>query len=183
MRTRTALTAGAALVLAGLTAAPASAEFYGIDDPADASASLTDIYGIEATHGQDNLKVRVRFNELMRSSAAGLSIFIDSDRAVKGPEYVLSSGLGDGTDYALTRAHAWRGSDDRVTCDYVARPRWGKDIFRAVISRECFDSAGTVRVSVKMVDEADGSHPVVDWVPKRHRWSLPIESGLGQTNA
>ncbi|HEY7719166.1 MAG TPA: hypothetical protein VH915_10410 [Pedococcus sp.] len=183
MRTRTALTAGAALVLAGLTAAPASAEFYGIDDPADASASLTDIYSIEASHGRDNLRVRVRFNELMRSSAAGLSIFIDSDRGVKGPEYVLSSGLGDGTDYVLTAADAWRGSDDRISCDYAARPKWGKDLFRAVISRDCFDSATAVRVSVKMVDQADGSHPVVDWVPKRHRWSLPIESGLGSTGA
>jgi hypothetical protein len=179
MRTRTALTAGVALALAGLTAPPASAEFYGIDDPADAKASLTDIYSFEANHGRENLRVRVRFNELMRSSAAGLSIYIDADRGVKGPEYVLSSGLGDGTDYVLTRADAWRGSDDRVRCDYVARPKWGKDLFRAVISRRCFDSAGSVRVSVKMVDQADGSHPVVDWVPERHRWSLPIESGLG----
>ena len=183
MRTRTALTAGAALVLAGLTVAPANAEFYGIDDPADASASLTDVYSIDANHGRENLRVRVRFNELMRSSAAGLSIFIDSDRGTKGPEYVLSSGLGDGTDYVLTAAEAWRGSDDRISCDYAARPRWGKDVFRAVISRTCFDSATAVRVSVKMVDQADGSHPVVDWVPKRHRWSLPIESGLGSTGA
>ena len=183
MRTRTALTAGVALVLAGLTAAPASAEFYGIDDPPDASASLTDIYGIEANHGRENLMVKVRFNELMRSSAAGVSIFIDADRDVKGPEYVLSSGLGDGTDYVLTRADAWRGSDDRVSCDYSARPKWGKDVFRTVISRTCFDSAASVRVSVKMVDEADGSHPVLDWVPKRHRWSLPIGSGLGAKDA
>ena len=115
----------------------------------------------------------------MRSSAAGISVFIDTDRDVKGPEYVLSSGLGDGTDYVLTEAEAWRGSDDRVRCDYAARPRWGKDVFRAVISRDCFDRAPAVRVSVKMADPTDGSTPVVDWVPKRHRWSLPIESGLG----
>ena len=178
MRTRTALTAGAALVIAGLTVAPANAEFYGIDDPADASASLTDIYSIDANHGRENLRVRVRFNELMRSSAAGLSIFIDSDRGTKGPEYVLSSGLGDGTDYVLTEADGWRGSDTRVKCDYAARPRWGKDVFRAVISRDCFDRAPTVRVSVKMGDQA-GAERVVDWVPKRRRWSLPIESGLG----
>jgi hypothetical protein len=179
MRTRTALTAGAALVLAGLTVAPASAEFYGIDDPADASASLTDIYSIDANHGRENLRVRVRFNELMRSSAAGLSIFIDSDRSEKGPEYVLSSGLGDGTDYVLTEADGWRGSDDRVRCDYAARPKWGRDVFRAVVSRDCFDRVPSVRVSVKMVDQADGSTPIVDWAPKRQRWSLPIGSGLG----
>lgn len=179
MRPRIALAAGSALVLAGLTAAPAHAEFYSIDDPDDASASLSDVYGVEANHGSDNLRVKVYFNELMRSSAAGLSIFIDTDRGEWGPEYVLSSGLGDGTDYVLTEAEAWRGSDNRVTCDYAARPRWGKDVFRAVISRDCLDDASSVRVSVKMVDQADGSHPVVDWVPKRRRWSLPIAPGLG----
>jgi hypothetical protein len=36
-----------------------------------------------------------------------------------------------------------------------------------------------VRVSVKMADHVGGASPVVDWVPKRHRWSLPIASGLG----
>jgi fructose-specific component phosphotransferase system IIB-like protein len=179
MRTRTALTAGTALALAALIAAPAHAEFYSIDDPADASASLTDIYGIEANHGSENLLVKVRFNELMRTSAAGISVFIDSDRSVQGPEYVLSSGLGDGTDYVLTAADGWRGSEDRIKCDYAARPKWGNDVFRAVISRDCFDRAASVRVSVKMGDQADGSHPVVDWAPKRHRWSLPIASGLG----
>lgn len=179
MRSRIALASGSTLALLALAVAPAHAEFYSIDDPADASASLTDIYGIEANHGAENLRVKVYFNELMRSSAAGVSVFIDTDRDRKGPEYVLSSGLGDGTDYVLTEARAWQGSDNRVSCDYAARPRWGKDVFRAVISRDCFDGASSVRVSVKMVDQADGSHPVVDWAPKRHRWSLPIASGLG----
>jgi fructose-specific component phosphotransferase system IIB-like protein len=179
MRPRIALAAGAVLALAALTAAPAHAEFYSIDDPDDASASLTDIYGLEVNHGGNNVLVKVRFNELVRSSAAGVSVFFDTDRAVKGPEYVLSSGLGDGTDYVLMEADGWRGSDERVSCDYSARPKWGNDVFRALISRDCFDEVASVRVSVKMVDEADGSHPVLDWVPKRHRWSLPIASGLG----
>lgn len=179
MRTRIALTAGAAVALAGLVAAPAHAEFYNIDDPADATASLTDIYGLEVNHGSKNVLVKVRFNELMRSSAAGVSVYIDTDRDARGPEFVLSSGLGDGTDYVLTAADGWSGSDDRISCDYSARPKWGNDVFRAVVSRDCLDGAASVRVSVKMVDQADGSHPVLDWVPKRHRWSLPIDSGLG----
>ncbi len=179
MRTRIALTAGAALALTGLAAAPAHAEFYSIDDPADARASLSDIYGVVANHGGNNLLVKVRFNDLVRSSAAGVSVFVDTDRDTRGPEYVLSSGLGDGTDYVLTAADGWHGSADRIGCDYSARPKWRKDVFRALISRDCLDGASSVRVSVKMVDLADGSHPVVDWVPKRHRWSLPIASGLG----
>ena len=179
MRTRISLLAVPVLALTALTAAPAHAEFYSIDDPADAQGSLTDIYGLEAKHGDETVLVKVRFNELLRSSAAGVSVFFDTDRDVKGPEYVLSSGLGDGTDYALTEAVGWRGSDNRVRCDYSARPRWGQEVFRAVVSRDCFDRAPSLRVSVKMVDQADGSTPVVDWAPKRKRWTLPIEAGLG----
>ena len=185
MRTRSSLATIPALALtlgaltAALLAAPAHAEFYSIDDPADAKGSLTDIHALEVNHGNDNVLVKVRFNELMRTSAAGVSVILDTDRDVKGPEYVLSSGLGDGTDYVLTEADGWRGSDDRVSCDYSARPKWGQEVFRAVLSRECFDRVPSVRVSVKMVDQADGSHPVRDWAPKRHRWSLPVATGLG----
>ena len=180
MRSRTALSVGAALTLAVLTVAPAHAEFYSIDDPADASASLTDIEGMRVKHGTANVLVKVRFAELMRSSAAAVSVFIDADRGVKGPEYVLTSALGDGSDYVLTEADGWRGSDQRVDCDYDVRLMWGvKDTFRARVSRGCLGEPQAVRVSVKMVDQADGSHPVVDWTPKRHRWSLPVESGLG----
>jgi hypothetical protein len=179
MRTRISFLAVPALALTALTAAPAHAEFYSIDDPADAKESLTDIYQLEANHGADNVLVKVRFNELMRSSAAGVSVFLDTDRDVKGPEYVLSSGLGDGTDYVLTEADGWRGSDDRVRCDYAARPKWGQEVFRAVLSRDCFDRTPSLRVSVKMVDQADGTTPVVDWAPKKRRWTLPVESGLG----
>jgi hypothetical protein len=180
MRSRTALTAGAALALAGLVAAPAHAEFYSIDDPADATASLTDITALHAKHGAANVLVKVRFRDLTRSSAAAVSVFLDTDRDTAGPEYVLTSGLGDGTDYVLTRAEGWRASDRRVDCDYEARLRWGvRNTFRVRISRDCLGKPHAVRVSAKMVDQADGSHPVVDWVPERHRWSLPVASGLG----
>lgn len=179
MMTRISLTAVSALLLAGLSAAPAHAEYYSVDDPADASDSLTDITALRAKHGVGNLLVKVRFEELMRSSAAGVSIFIDTDRDAKGPEYVLSSGLGDGTDYVLARAEGWRGGDEFVDCTYEAQPRWGRDVFRARISRDCLDEAASVRVSVKMVDEVDGSNRVVDWAPEPRRWSLPVASGLG----
>ncbi|HEX5919455.1 MAG TPA: hypothetical protein VFY76_16455, partial [Nocardioides sp.] len=80
MRTRISLLAVPALAIVALTAGPAHAEFYAIDDPADAEGSLTDIYGLEVNHGSDNVLVKVRFNELMRSSAAGVSVFFDTDR-------------------------------------------------------------------------------------------------------
>ena len=139
MRTRISLLAVPALAL---TARHGRAGARGVLQhrrPGRRQGSLTDIYGFEANHGEDNVLVKVRFNELMRTSAAGVSVFFDTDRDAKGPEYVLSSGLGDGTDYVLTEADGWRGSDDRVRCDYSARPKWGQDVFRAAVSRDCFD--------------------------------------------
>lgn len=138
MRTRIALTTGAALVLAGLAAAPAHAEFYSTSDPADAKGSLTDMRAVRAKHGQANMVVRVRFRDLTRSSSAGLSIFLDTDTSRKGPEYVLSSGLGDGTDYALTKADGWRATGKPIDCDYEARHWWGiKNAVRVRVAREC----------------------------------------------
>ncbi|MBC2934476.1 hypothetical protein [Nocardioides sp. zg-1228] len=177
MRTRIALLAVHVLALTVLVAAPAHAEFYAVDDPADAKGSLTDIYGLEARHGDKAVVVKVRFAELMRSSMAGVSVYFDTDRDRKGPEYVLSSGLGDGTDYILTAAEGWRGSDGQVRCDYRARPKWGQDVFRAVVSRDCLDRSPSVRVSVKMIDQA-GARPVRDWAPRQRRWSLPLAPGL-----
>jgi len=178
MRTRISLLAVHALALTILVAAPAHAEFYTVDDPADTKGSLTDIYRLEARHGDETMVVKVRFAELIRSSAAGVSVFFDTDRDRKGPEYVLSSGLGDGTDYVLTAADGWRASGDQVRCDYRARPKWGQEVFRAVVSRDCLDRSQSVRVSVKMVDQA-GQRAVRDWAPKRRRWSLPLAPGLG----
>ena len=174
------MAAGFALLFASTVAAPAHAEFWSTSDPADASASLTDVRAVRAKHGAANVVVKVRFQDLTRSSAAGLSIFIDTDRGAKGAEYVLSTGLNDGTDYVLTEADGWRGTDQRVECDYEATYNWGvKDSVRVRISRDCLEHPGSVRVSVKMADPTDGSTRVVDWSPERRRWSLPIEPGLG----
>jgi hypothetical protein len=180
MRSRIVVAAGSALALATLAAAPAQAEYFSTSDPADASGSLTDIRAVRAKHGTANVVVKVRFQELTRSSAAGLSIFLDTDRGAKGAEYVLSTGLNDGTDYVLTEAAGWRGTDARVECDYEATYRWGaRDSVRVRIGRECLDEPDSVRVAVKMADPTDGSTRVVDWSPERRRWSEPIEPGLG----
>ena len=180
MTSRIALTAASALVLASLVAAPAHAEFYSTSDPAYAGGSLTDVRAVRAKHGAANVVVKVRFQDLTRSSAAGLSIFIDADRGEKGAEYVVSSGLNDGTDYVLTTATGGRGTDERVKCDYDAKFNGGiKNSVRVRIDRACLDTPAAVRVSVKMADPTDGSTRVVDWSPERRRWSLPIESGLG----
>lgn len=177
MKTPRILGVVAATALAlGVLASPAHADYYSIADPDDATPSRTDITGITARHGSENLVVKVRFADLRRNSRAGLSIFVDSDRTRRGPDHALGTGLGDGTDYALTRARRWRSVGGHVDCDYDLRIKWGQDRARARISRECFDRAGLVRVSVKMTDYHDASHPVTDWAPRARRWSFPIQA-------
>jgi hypothetical protein len=167
----------AATMATTLLAPPAQAEYYSIDDPDDASASLTDIYGLNARHGTEVVTAAVTFADLRRDSAAGLSVFFDTDRSRRGPEYVLNSGLGDGTDYALTRARRWKGRGEPIDCDYEARVKWGMDRFRALVARECLGGPGRVRVSVRMADTSVGGRPVVDWAPARRRWSLWLDPG------
>ena len=177
MRTSIVGAISACSVLTAMLVAPAHAERFSVDDPADATASLSDIFGLEVRHRVEDLVVRVSFNELDRASAAGVLVFVDVDRDRRGPEFVLSSGLGDGAGYALATGRGWRGSSKPIECEYRAQPRWGREVFAAQIARDCLGDPAQVRVSVKMVDLADGSHSVIDWVPAPRRWSLALAPG------
>ena len=111
--------AGLTLGLLGL-AAPAHAEKYSIDDPADASGSLNDIYGLTYNHGEENVRFVIRVADLRRVSNAGATLYLDTKPDNKGPEYALGTGLSSGTDYALFRVEGWRdhGSGNPKSCDY-----------------------------------------------------------------
>lgn len=175
---RNSILAGVVLGLAPLVAvaSPAHAEFYSINDPADASGSLSDIDSLYVRHDTDSVVVRLGFDDLRRSSQAGMSVFIDTDRDRRGPEYVLGTGLGDGTDYALTRARRWRSVGEHLDCSYDARVGWWRDVFRTRMARDCFGNASHVRVSVKMVDPADPTGTVADWAPTRRHWTPWLET-------
>lgn len=170
--------AGAALATT-LVASPAHAEFYKIDDPADAGRSLADITTLYVRHSPDDVVVRVRFEDLRRSSKAGMSVLIDTDPDRRGPEFVLGTGLGDGTDYALTRARRWRSAGEHLQCAYSNRLRWRRDVARIRISHECLGDPDRLRVTVKMVDPVAPGDAAVDWAPTRRHWTPWIESGLG----
>lgn len=176
MRTRTTSGIAALLLAATAWAAPAHAEIYGIDDPADAGGSLTDLHELRVRHTAENVVVKVRFADLRRTSHAGLSIYVDTDGSARGPEYVLGTGLGDGTDYTLARTDGWASSGAPLECGYELRLRWARDTGKATMSRECFDDPARVRVGVKMVDLYDGSHPIRDWAPGRRQFSLWLRS-------
>lgn len=175
------LGAASALILVGTTAGPASAERLGLDDPADVGgASLSDILGVTANHGVKRVVVRVDFAELEPTSDFGpssLSIFIDTDRSAKGPEFRIGTGLQEGTDYQLVRMEKWKAVGEALTCTHVVALNFEANRARASVNRSCLGNPDKVRIGVKMTDLYDGSHPVVDWLGKRRYLSIPISSG------
>ena len=178
MRTSTlgGAVATAALALTTLVAAPAQAELYGIDDGPDASGSLNDIHSLSVRHGAGKVVVRTTFADLRRNAVAGMSIFLDTDRGDRGPEYRLGTGLSDGTDYLLAAVEGWVDDGQPVTgCFYALRLRWARDFSRAAIDRDCLGTPAEVRVTVKMRDDFDASHPITDWAPGTRRWSLWLD--------
>jgi hypothetical protein len=152
-------------------AGPASAQTTTVVDGADATASLSDIRRVAVAPQIDKVVVRTTFTDLTTDSVAGLRINIDTDAARVGPEFVLVSGLGDGTDYFLLEARDWRVVGEPLTCSHILRIDWDTDVARFAASRACLGNPDQVRVGVRMTDAYDSSHPVTDWMTGYRAWT------------
>lgn len=177
---RPALAVALAAALVATAAPQASAERLGLDDPADVGgASLSDILAVSAIHGPKRVITKVDFAELEPTSDGGpasLSIFIDTDRGAKGPEFRIGMGLQEGTDYQLTRMVKWKAVGEPLSCRHVVEIDFDANQVRARVNRKCLGNTAKVRIGVKMTDLYDASHPVVDWLGKRRYLSIAIAS-------
>ncbi len=153
------------------TAGSASAATAVVKDGADATASLTDVLRMKVRHGQHRVVVRTKHTNLKRRNAAGASIYLDTEPERSGPEFVVDLGLGRGTDYQLTKVRAWKRVGDPRVCAFTVELDPAADTVKVKLPRTCLRTPEEVRVSLKMRDEADGSHPVTDWVPGRRAWT------------
>jgi hypothetical protein len=124
MKLRSTLAAAALLATALGVAGPASAQTTTVVDGADATGSLSDIRRVTLAHQTDKVVVRTTFTDLTTDSAAGLRINIDTNAARVGPEFVLVSGLGEGTDYFLLEARDWRMVGEPLGCAHHLRIDW-----------------------------------------------------------
>lgn len=177
----TTLLAAAALA-AGLALAPvtAHAETTARLDPADAGGSLQDVLRVALRHGPEQVVVKVRFLDLRRTSEAGpsgLAVFLDADPDRPGPERRFDTGLQSGTDYQLTRTRGWAQTGGRLTCDHGLRLDWDSDVATVRVSTACLGRPDQVRVAVKMVDQYDASHPVVDWLGEPRSFTPYVTAG------
>jgi len=166
----------AAVATATLTVtAPAHADSVTLTDPADATASLSDIRKVAVGHTAARVTFRVRFTDLRRTSEAGPSgvqLYVDTNGARKGPEHVLGSGLQSGTDYQLARVRGWSGAaGNPMSCAHRVRLDFAADVLRGWIARRCLGAPAQVRLAVRMTDHFDGSHPVTDWLKGPRKWT------------
>ena len=183
MRTTTAAgTLAAATLTLGL-AGPAHAELYGIDDPADTGHG-SDVVALQVRNGQQNLTVTTIHDNLRRSPATGTSasIFIDTDRSDRGPEYVFTAGYYDGTDYVLRATDGFNQGDYGQAVengDYILRIDYRHDRARVTMSRAALGNPDEVRVAVRVSGtRTDGtSHGLVDWVGKRRSFTPWLARG------
>ena len=175
-RTRVLATALAALIAASTVAGPAHAVKKRYVDPADATASLTDIRSVVVDHRVGQLVVKIRFTDLRRRSTggpAGLTMLIDTRSDRVGAEFRLTTGLQSGTDFQLVKVRGGRAVGEPLSCPHRLRLDFAGDRLVFGAARTCLGSPQSVRVGVKMRDDFDSSHPVVDWLGAPRSWTAP----------
>ncbi|CAM3249084.1 hypothetical protein NODU109028_06710 [Nocardioides dubius] len=168
----------AALALGMLS--PAQAEVTRINDGADSAATLNDVLTVRLAHTTTKVRVRTTYQDLRKTAddgGASSSIFLDTKPARPGPEYVLLAGLQLGTDYQLVRVKDWKPTGEPKTCAHDFAVDFAKDVTRLVVSRPCLGNPKRVRVSQRVTDMADASHPVRDWAPARREFSAWVRPG------
>ena len=168
---RTTLLSAAALSVAALTLTqlpPATADGIGVSDPADLHHGV-DLRSVVVDHKANNLVVTTTHTNLRETfrSGSGGAVFIDTDPADPGPEYVVVGGYFVGTDYSLLHTDGFAGSTwgDPVEGSYRMTVDYDKERVRTRISRETLGSPEQVRVAVRVAGtRTDGSSTRRDWL-------------------
>lgn len=191
MRTISATCAGlGTLALATALATPAVADPALAGSPASARAAATivvdgddspiraDIDQVKIGHRSDRIKVKVLFDDLVRSPlrrSQGVSIFFDTDPSTPTPEYRLGGGLNSGTDYALHSIESWRDQGRRVhNCDYRGRLDWDQDTVTYKVDPACFDDVPQFAVAVKAGEWTKKAGTRIDWLLGARTLTAPI---------
>lgn len=168
---RTTLLSAAALSVATLTLtqlSPAAADGIGVSDPVDLQHGV-DLRSMVVDHKADNLVVTTTHTNLRETfrSGSGGAVFIDTDPADAGPEFVLVGCYFVGTDYALLHTDGFADSTwgRRVNGSYRMTVDYDRERVRTRISRAAIGSPEQVRVAVRVAGtRTDGSSTPRDWL-------------------
>lgn len=181
MRTIPALStviAAAAIAASGVGfGSPAHAAGVQVTDPSDTNHG-SDLLAVKVANRNANLVVVTTHDDLRRDprSGSGGLVYLDTDAADNGPEYVVAGGWFVGTDYMLLETEGFgvaqwgdpvEGSYE-LTIDYVA------DTVRTRIAQAAIATPDEVRVAVKASGPSAGS---VDWLTKPRAFTPWVARG------
>ncbi len=183
------LAIGAALSALGVTAfaGPATAATTVFRDAHGDIAHGADIQRVRVVN-DEQVRVKVVHRDLRRSYKSGSSItlFLDTDRTRKGPEFLFVGGTFEGSDYTLLRAKGWKRASDRPAPlhggSYIMKLDYDKDTAVIRFDREVLGDPGAVRVEVKTGGEhaAKDGEPAtteVDWLGKAREFTGWVKRG------
>lgn len=170
--TLSALASATAVAAVVSLAAPASAAAIGVRD-ADDTRHGSDLRSVVVRHTDRAVVVTTTHDDLRRDPASGSggAVYLDTDPADRGPEFVFVGGYFVGTDYQLVRTEGF-GPDQwgmPVDGSYEMTVDYAKDQVRMRMSRAALGRPDEVRVAVR----ASGpSESTVDWL-RQPRSSTP----------
>ena len=163
-------------------AAPAAADGIGVKDPADTGHG-SDLRAVQVTNGDHNVLVRSTHTNLRRDPATGSggTVYIDTDPANRGPEYVFVGGYFVGTDYQLLHTGGFGRQQwgQPVHGSYEMTVDYAKDRVRMRMSQQTLGKPEEVRVSVRVAGtRSDGSSEgLVDWLGEPRSFSDWVARG------
>ena len=168
---RTTLLSAAALSLAALPLtqlAAAHADVIELSEPQDLHHGV-DLRAVKVEHKAKNVVVTTTHTDLRRSFRSGSAgaVFIDTDPARPGPEYVFAGGYFEGTDYTLlsTDGFATKKWGEPVEGSYRMTVDYDAEQVRMRVSRAAIGSPEQVRVAVRVAGtRPDGSSTPTDWL-------------------
>jgi hypothetical protein len=172
-----AVLAATAVAVGTLFTGSAVADVSTVLDAKNDTMGGADIWRVKVTH-EKRVRVDIKFKNLVPAfqSGASASIFVDTDKATAGPEFVLGTGLFEGTDYAMFRAEAWKSVGEPLTCFHKVTLDYDRDVAHVVFGRGCLGTPDAVRVAVKAASEHMGDVHV-DWLKGFRKFTPWVSQG------
>ena len=152
---RVAAVAAVSAVAITAAASTALAQSTSFDDAHGDMKQGADIRKVRVSNGEEALRVNVRHRDLVKSfrSGSSIAVFIDTDAARTGPEYVFQGATFEGADYALLKADGFKADGNRQVPlrggSYVMKLDYVEDVARISIDQVVLGSPDKVRVEVK----------------------------------
>lgn len=166
---------GTVALLTPALALPAHAAHRVFTDPDDALGA--DIRRVRVVNTSERVVVRAKLDRIVkdgRSRAQALSLFVDTDFTDARPEYVLATGLNEGTDWTLRKISSWGSVGKTVRCPHTVRINWRTDRVRLAIARSCLGEARSVRIALKSMESTASDGEQIDWLTARRTFTSRV---------